>query len=569
MARACSPDCAVDATDSAALEANRFNHARTPRTEAGRSCSHEQNRGAIRTVTSMAFPVSGRGRCRYNAAMRASGRYSRRAALALAFLVIAGAGPWVPAQDEEAPKPPEPLPSIAPHAPLEVGESKPRPAESYRRVDALVAELAKLDDWRDGVDQPAYGGVSPALNAAGSPTEDAFTALVKLGPEAIPALLTHLDDQTPTRLVCDYTNSGWGGMWCQTEIDANAAMPEELSAIREAFPGGWRDDPARPKDDDFSSEGPHILRHVVTIGDCCFAILGQIVNRGYHAVNGVPSCCCVVNSPTRDARIARAVRLQWEGKDPRLELARRLADDFHTALAGDDLSCGSDRQVGAALRLLSYFPEQSEALVVRLIDAVEAPGNADESRTAYDLLRQFDSCARPAIRAACLRLALRTDSPATLDRILDAIGPPADDALCDKMTRLLARTGGGGPGYHERVRFLRAIGRLWPDRYAKVLAEQLSGWTLDSEAQAVAEITYEDEVTLPVGVWRPLLAATARAVPWTSKGDSSLPSLRLCDVAAREIAHQRKDLPFDERADEEERDARIRKMRAILDAESK
>ncbi|MCU0727883.1 MAG: hypothetical protein MUE73_19165 [Planctomycetes bacterium] len=507
--------------------------------------------------------------------MRAGGRNRQRLTVVLAFLLLVGLGPPGVAQDaEEEPEAPKPAPSIAPHVPLDVGANRPRPAASYRRVEALIADLAKLDDWRDGISLSSGGGVGFDPHGTdqevpeGHPGHEAFTALVALGAEAISALLVHLDDERETELTVGHSG-WWGGMWCQTEVDANAAMPAELAAIRAAFPGGWPDDPACGEARWERMQLP-VFRHAVTIGDCCFAILGQIVNRVYEAVRYQPTSCFVVNSPTRDPRIARAVRLQWEGRDPRVELARRLADDLFTAPAGDDRSEMGDRQAGAAERLLTWFPEASEGWIVAMVDAVDGPGVAGTEpacQPAYEILRRLGWCDRPAIRAACLRLALRTDSPYTLHRVLDAIDPAADEALHARLVGFLAGTTGafGESGWVGC--FLRAIRDRWPERYEAALVAQLKR-TL-SDVQVVAEQVYRDGTLLPVAAWRPMLVSDVKAVPWTSGGKHPLERLRLCDVAAREIARQRPDLPFDESADETTRDARIQAMRTVLDAEGR
>ncbi len=231
----------------------------------------------------------------------------------LVLLLLPGA---TPAAGEEAGA------VILPHGPLEVGPTRPRPAAHYRGIEALVAHLAGLDAWRTGLSPNSSGGpgfaadgsegslgaflgrvsgtgiakkraVTPAPagpDEASRLADEAFATLVALGAEAIPTLLAHLDDETPTRLVFG-AGGGFGATWMSTELDANPIQKDEIAAILAAFPEGWADETSQFEGDDFGREKSYLDRHVVTLGDCCFVLLGQITNRTYQALRYQPTMC--------------------------------------------------------------------------------------------------------------------------------------------------------------------------------------------------------------------------------------------------------------------------------------
>lgn len=469
-------------------------------------------------------------------------------------LAIAGAARGGEDEGKRAP------PRVREHAPMEVAPSRPRPAAEYRRIEALVARLAELSEWRGGISESTGPGVLLSTSADeqsgdGSPGGVAFAELVRLGPAAIPTLLMHLDDGTPTKLVSVH-GGGFGSMRMQDEIGANPANEKELAAIRSAFPGGWPNDPAKDDSESFF-DSPSSNRHRVTVGDACFAALGQIVNRDYEAVRYQPTACIVVNSPTFDPRIARAVRNQWEGRDPRVELARRLLADAFTTEAVPSFRWDGEGQTGAAMRLAFYYPAESEAALLKLLDEAAEGEGPYARRRAEDLARALSVSERPKVRAALVGLALEQGAANVVDAVLPTLVPPVDERLFALIERgLRAR---GEPW--RKLRFLEVVKRLWPDRYEAVLRKLLDRTILD--AQVVAEAVWEKEIRLPVEDWVFWLRFTDRATPRTVPR-LDVDRLRLCDVAAARIARQRDDLAFDPTADEAERDRQIEEIRRVL-----
>ena len=245
--------------------------------------------------------------------------------------------------------------------PLGAGDDRAKPsrratASEVRSLYDLVGRLSGTRGLRPGLTWTSCGGpysgaLRPARrgDAARDDAAQAFDELAKRGPEAIPVLLAKLDDATPTGLTVHRLMSMSLGM----EVEVNTENEDEVhrlrSVLREAPPSEIADDLRTRRSSFFG--GPS--KHVVTVGDVCFAILGQITNRRYEAVRAQPTACVVVNSPTAEPRLARAVRALWAGVEARSELEHRLRLD---------LECESRKhRAGAALRLALYHDVHVDA----------------------------------------------------------------------------------------------------------------------------------------------------------------------------------------------------------------
>ena len=119
--------------------------------------------------------------------------------------------------------------------------------------------------------------------------------------------------------------------------------------------------------------GEQTIRHrlvgqyTVKVGDLCFVAVGQITNREYAAVRqpfmpfGFVSGADV-NSTVENKEVAAAVRAIWGKSDYRQKLLDSLLLDFQT---------GNDAR--AATRLLFYFPDFAEDLILARLDEAEKP----------------------------------------------------------------------------------------------------------------------------------------------------------------------------------------------------
>jgi hypothetical protein len=197
---------------------------------------------------------------------------------------------------------------------------------------------------------------------AGTRTPPAVAELVRIGPRALPALLSHLDDDTPTKLTIDGRN-GLLLLMYQRELFGNPLNARERPFLSDAFASR-------------GARGGNGSSYTVTVGDVCFAILGQVVGRSYQAVRYQPSGIVIVNSPVLDRGLSQALRAVWSGDDPERLLFDALLTDYSTegVFNGESLDgwdVGSDLQVQAAVRLLFYFPAETALFIadrVRRLD---------------------------------------------------------------------------------------------------------------------------------------------------------------------------------------------------------
>ncbi len=91
-------------------------------------------------------------------------------------------------------------------------------------------------------------------------------------------------------------------------------------------------------------------KYTVRVGDVCYALIGQIVNRYLLAIRYQPTAGLVVNSPIEAPVLIKEVKRDWGDIDANEHMASLLAD----ARAGKDLW-----GYGPALRRLRfYYPDE-------------------------------------------------------------------------------------------------------------------------------------------------------------------------------------------------------------------
>jgi hypothetical protein len=298
----------------------------------------------------------------------------------------------------------------------------PPPIVSAEELERLVLSLQEISgpdvgmsSWLSGSDFPpvadSYSHVGGQL--LGGPFFDGYelkrhpavTRLVEHGAAALPTLLHHLTDATPT----DLTQQGGMGAWYATELIANPACAREQQALAGAgLP--LRPRPALPPPSD------DVREHTITIGDACFVILGMITNRCYQAVRYQATMCTVFNSPIARPNLAVAIRQMWTVPDFRQALYDRLLIDYHTR------GHYGRFQSGAAMRLLYYFPQETADLIAKRIGALDVRktrGYREDYEKnggvgTEDFLKAVSFSDRPAIKDALLHVIKRTVDPRVL-----------------------------------------------------------------------------------------------------------------------------------------------------------
>jgi hypothetical protein len=137
--------------------------------------------------------------------------------------------------------------------------------------------------------------------------------------------MSRVTDDRKTRLVVAHER-GFGGNWFGDEYDPrNGPRQSTLDDLENHFVGSY----------------------TVRVGDLCYVIIGQIVNRELHAVRYQPSFCVVVNSPVEHPELAETVRKDWEG----------LTREEHRQMLIEESRGRSWREESALIRLRFYYPD--------------------------------------------------------------------------------------------------------------------------------------------------------------------------------------------------------------------
>ena len=283
---------------------------------------------------------------------------------------------------------------IVTHEPLgTVAEEIDRGEFSFRTeksVAQLIDDLTQIDSQAPGIDSAAiYQGfiaddapgsfLVGVLGVAPPKAPPKMLELVRLGPVALPELLKHLDDKRPTKL--QVGNDDSPGSSHQVGVDAFS-----FSFFSDEY------DPRSPHwfDQEVLTSGPRPMekdfhgRYTVKVGDVCYVLIGQIVNRHLLAVRYQPSGGLVVNSPIEAPALAERVRSDWGNVDAEILRASLLAD-IHAANQPRRISRAdyTRRFVNPALeRLRLYFPETYASLdgdYLKKRRAFEKQANAQHS----------------------------------------------------------------------------------------------------------------------------------------------------------------------------------------------
>jgi hypothetical protein len=245
---------------------------------------------------------------------------------------------------------------------------------SHRSVSQLIDELTQLDSQSLGIDSAAvYDGFIAdgssgefQVGVLGLPAPTVapqMKELVRRGPAALPELLSHLNDSRPTKLAVgndeskDSTHQVGVDTFMFSYFSDEYDTPLHYFSSEEQLENQRLDRP-RPLEQNFKG------RYPVKVGDVCFVLIGQIVNRRLLAVRYQPSAGLVVNSPVEVPSLAEKVRSDWSGKDAKALEASILADirmDNHTK--NGDWNAYATEYINSGLRRLRlYFPDTYRAL---------------------------------------------------------------------------------------------------------------------------------------------------------------------------------------------------------------
>jgi hypothetical protein len=189
----------------------------------------------------------------------------------------------------------------------------------------------------DGSPEEIEGGVF------GFPAPRRFQQMVELvrrGIDALPALVAHLNDRRETKLVV-------GGTFFMFQVFSDAYDPK----IRTASMGGGMASLSHIGDDEGAAKAmfDHSFdrAYTVKVGDVCYALIGQIVNRQFFAVRYQPTAGLVVSSPIESPVLIEAVTRDWGNID---------AEGLKASFLNDARSSKTYFYEPALQHLKFYFP---------------------------------------------------------------------------------------------------------------------------------------------------------------------------------------------------------------------
>jgi hypothetical protein len=173
--------------------------------------------------------------------------------------------------------------------------------------------------------------------------------LVRRGAEALPTLIRHLSDARPTGLVV--------GARQVTAMESDPGQPSHEVSVN-FYRWMQYAEEYEPRTGHHPFERAPTLPppaggYRVKVGDICFVLVGQIVNRHLDAVRYQASAGYVVNSPVVTPRLASWVRHDWAGANAR---------ELETSLLGDIRGDDAGESFGALERLRLYYPAAYNAL---------------------------------------------------------------------------------------------------------------------------------------------------------------------------------------------------------------
>jgi hypothetical protein len=456
-----------------------------------------------------------------------------------------------------------PLPSV---------QFAPEPELSAKEVDEikqLIKKLSEIDSPDLGLSSTSSGSAFAPIASANSTGVFLFTdhalkqnpallKLVELGPKALPHLLEALTDQTPTNLTIN-NSFEMGAMRLDHEIGWNPMNPGEAKVFHSVTGYFSREDP-----------GEHIQTYRVRIGDVCFVIIGQITNRRYSAVLYHPTARIVVNSTTKDNKLATEVRSIWKTDDIKGKFLNHLLIDYSTRCDSSDVG-----QVGAAMRLAYFFPSETSELIadrIKRFDVTTLPG---EARQRANGVREVDFLTAVAwspdarIKRELFEVFKKTTQSEILLAALPAVDKEHDELVFNRLLEFLnalpdEEIGPFGDGYN----LLIALGKRLPERAEPIFRAYSQRGGLQRR-RTMCHALRETGRSVAVQLLLPLLkdkTKTGWDYPIIPEENEPRLPVRVCDEAAATISMNFKDLPFRTEGTHEDLDRQIETMIRLIES---
>lgn len=231
---------------------------------------------------------------------------------------------------------------------------------SQQSVTELIDDLTQIDSESIAINTSyLYGFIADETAASlrsnrfGVVFPDAplqMRELVRRGPLALPELIKHLDDKRLTKLqVGDPPPSGDGGGWVY-KVFGYEYSPRVLDSQPGFGQAPW-------------TQKTFATTYTLRVGDVCFGLIGQIVNRRLLVLQNVPSGFLVVNSPIEASVLIENVKNDWGNGDAETLKASLLADvDVADPKQFNEIMHVEFVVNPALQRLRAYFPDAYKSL---------------------------------------------------------------------------------------------------------------------------------------------------------------------------------------------------------------
>jgi hypothetical protein len=266
------------------------------------------------------------------------------------------------------------------------GTTKPatRPAERTtirELIDTLTQVSNKEFALRTNIIAVGADGSGPLptgllMRDDPSPTAtQAMKELVRRGAAAVPELIAHLGDARKTKATIE---GMFPGITYSAEYDWN-------HRARKNPPSGVVDNAFL--DDRVEIQGrPEGNQYTLSVGDLCFELLGEIVNRDFAPVCYRPTAIVIVNSPVLHKPLRDAAVKDWGQLTPQ---------GHRESLIADVVTPGRPQRDESGIRLLAaYYPDTAEEAALRRLRAPLYDSHAIRTFAQERLYRTEDKEAR-------------------------------------------------------------------------------------------------------------------------------------------------------------------------------
>ena len=269
-------------------------------------------------------------------------------------------------------------------APPLFGADTPTPAAAPSRnaeVEKLIDQLIDVSTETAGVNSKATtmskflaNDRPPVINSGLNqsvlpPTPPVMRKIVELGLVAVPSLLDHLTDSRDTKLVI--WNPG-----IPTGAAGAALTGSRFGTIlfNDEYDPRYRDDPARIPTT-LNQLGQFPMRggsgpgdsYTVRVGDLCYVLLGQIVDRTLIVARYQGTSNAVIDSPLHTPALAEAARRDWANLTPEQHRDSLVQDATGEAFHRLQFVNFRTQHQDAFERLAFYYPDAAKSAALKYL----------------------------------------------------------------------------------------------------------------------------------------------------------------------------------------------------------